>query len=171
MKKQAHTKVSPKVNRKVVYVLTSFALLGIIAVSVNNVNASFYGLEKDTIVSTLSQKLGVSEDKVQKAFDEIHSDRRAEMESRYQDMLSQAVKDGKLTEAQKKLLIAKHNELFSQRETHFDELKNMTPQERKAKMQKRRDELENWAQQNDIDPSYLAGFGKGHKMRMRMEMH
>jgi hypothetical protein len=86
-------------------------------------------------------------------------------------MLSQAVKDGKLTEAQKKLLIAKHNELFSQRETHFDELKNMTPQERKAKMQKRRDELENWAQQNDIDPSYLAGFGKGHKMRMRMEMH
>lgn len=152
------------------YVITSFALLGVIAVSVNNVNASFYGLEKDTIVSTLSQKLGVSEDKVQKAFDEIHKDRRTEMETQYQNMLSQAVKDGKLSDAQKQLLIDKYKELLSQREDQDKALKTMTPQERRAKMQKRHDELKLWAQQNEIDPSYLFGFGKGHRMRMRMEM-
>lgn len=160
-----------KVNKKVVYVITSFAMLGVIAISVNNVNAGFYGLEKETIVSTLSQKLGVSEDKVKKAFDEIHKERHSEMSERYEEMLSQAVKDGKLTEAQKKLLIAKHDELFNQREANFEELKNLSPQERRAKMQKRREDLEIWAEKNDIDPSYLFGFGKGQKMRMRMEMH
>jgi hypothetical protein len=160
------------VNKKVAYVITGFTLLSLLAIGVNQVNASFYGLEEDNIISTLSQKLGVSEDKVQKAFDEIHNERHDKMETQYQNMLSQAVKDGKLSDAQMQLLISKHNELFNQKEANAEEFKNMTPQERRDEMKKHHDELEAWAKENNIDPSYLFGLKKGHRMMgMKMGMH
>lgn len=90
------------------------------------------------------------------------------MKTRFEDRLTQEVKDGKLTEAQKRLLIAKHNELQAKREADRPEnWQSLTREERKTKMEAERQALEAWAKANGIDSKYFfncfgyKGFGRG----------
>lgn len=102
----------------------------------------------DSIIQTLAKKLGIGQDKIQTAFDTIRNERRAQMENQFKNRLDQAVKNGEITNVQKKLIIAKHEELQKLRDL-----------ERQNRLNKR-SELESWAKQNNIDPQYVFGFGK-----------
>jgi pyruvate/2-oxoglutarate dehydrogenase complex dihydrolipoamide dehydrogenase (E3) component len=82
--------------------------------------------------------------------------------------LQAIVNKGKITEQQKQLILTKHKELTSQMETNIQSLKDKTPAERKAALQKQKTDIETWAKQNNIDVKYLFG-GFGMKMgRMHM---
>lgn len=138
-----------------------------------------------SLVDKIAQKFNLNKDEVQKVFDQNKADRQAEMEARYEDRLSQAVKDGKLTEEQKTKILAKHKELQAkfeaQREAGKDaraELENKTEAERKALMEQKKAELdklkseiEAWEKENNIPSGYLmVGLG-GHGMHGGFDGH
>lgn len=117
-----------------------------------------------SLATKIADKFGLKKEDVQAVFDAERQERQKEMETRYEDELSQAVKDGKLTENQKSLIIAKQKELNSNRQTTMENMKNKTGDERKAAMKKERTDLETWAKENGIDIKYMrGGFGMSHK--------
>ena len=85
------------------------------------------------------------------------------MQANYDAYLSQLVKDGKLTEAQKQLIVTKRAELDSARKTQFESSKNLTPEERKTQMEKEKTTLQAWAKENGIEIQYLMPHrGRGY---------
>jgi hypothetical protein len=113
-----------------------------------------------SIVAKIAQKFGLKEADVQSVFDQDRKDRQTQMEAKYEATLTQDVKDGKITEAQKQLILAKHKELQTKRQSDFANKKNLTPEQRKAEMTQEKQDLDAWAKQNGIDAKYLFGGGK-----------
>ena len=116
----------------------------------------------DTLVDKISQRFNLNKDDVQKVFDEERSARQSEHQQKYEDMLNQAVKDGKLTQAQKDKVLAKHNELKKEMEQKRDEMKNKTQverqqlmEQRRTEMDKKKAEIEQWEKDNGIPTGYL----------------
>ncbi len=106
----------------------------------------------DTLITRLAEKFNLKESDVQAVFDSIKDERLADFKAKREEKLSQAVKDGVITEAQKTALIAKMDENIS------DHRKN-------------KDDLKKWFDDNGIDHaklrSYMGFPGKhhfGHKM-------
>jgi hypothetical protein len=120
------------------------------------------GANNDTLIQRIVQKFGLKTADVQGVFDTVRSERQAEMQKKMVERLDALVKQGKITEAQKKLIIAKHAELEAQRAKDMESMKDLTPEERRSKMDAHRAELESWAKQNNIDIQYVIGFGKGN---------
>lgn len=125
----------------------------------------------NTIVQKIAQKFNLSEADVQAVFDEEHKTRMAEMNKVFESNLSKKVSDGTLTEDQKQKIIAKKKELEEARISNFEKFKDMTPNERKAAMEKQKSELESWAKENGIDLSKTMFFMKfkGHRGGMGIQ--
>jgi membrane protein involved in colicin uptake len=117
------------------------------------------------LAQRIAEKFGLKQTDVQTVVDqyrtEERAERQAEMQTKYEERLTQLVKDGKITEAQKQLILSKHAELQASREQEFTSFKNMTEDERKAAMEKKRSEMESWAKANGIDVQYVMPLGKG----------
>lgn len=112
------------------------------------------------IVQKLVERFGLNEEEVKNVFDEVREERRAEMQARLEDRLNKAVENGDLTEAQKEAILAKKEEMRGSR----GELKDLSPEERRAKMQAHKEEMRAWAEANDIDLSQMHSLlGRGHR--------
>lgn len=138
------------------------------AVSVRSVAAQADSNPQSSIIQKLVAKFGLNESEVKAVFDADRAEREAAREKRFTDQLDQAVKDGKLTTAQKQLILNKRSELKSKWETEMANKKDpstLTEAERLAKKNARKvemDALKTWAKQNGIDLKYLM-MGKGFK--------
>ena len=108
-----------------------------------------------SLVQKIADKFNLNEAEVQAVFDEAHQERSATMQADFEKQLSQYVTDGKITEAQKKLILDKRAEMESQRESNKDEFKNLSEDERKTHMETKKTELDAWAKENGIDLQYL----------------
>lgn len=108
--------------------------------------------EYPAIIQNLAAKFNLDPDAVQTVFDDT---RQAQTEER----LDQAVEDGTITKEQKTLILAKQEEI----QTKMGEIRNSeaTMDEHHEQMQTLMDELNDWADQNDI-PSYLLHPHMGH---------
>lgn len=159
------------VNKKIILPALGVALFSAAALGIKTVNAQTpsptattgvmkVGPMTDGLVEKIATKFNLNKADVQTVFDGHHQEMMAEHQKRYEARLDQAVKDGKLTEAQKQLVIQKHNELKSNRQ----EFKDMSPEEMKAAMQKHHEELKQWAEANGIDMQHLFGVQKGKRM-------
>ncbi len=120
------------------------------------------------IVQKIAQKFGLKEADVQAVFDQDKTGHMAQMKTNLSTKLDQQVKDGKLTATQKQAILDKMDQLHQQHEVDRTKLENITPAERKAAMQKHRQEMQDWAKQNNIDlkdlPFRPKGFGpRGHR--------
>ncbi len=129
-------------------ILITFAVIflgaGLLAVTkVSAKNSSNGRNSMQSIVQKIADRFGLKKEDVQAVFDQERQDRQAEKEARYMSYLDQLVKDGKITEEQKQLIIQKHKEIEANRIT-----------ERKT--------LEDWASKNGIDIRYLMGGFGGH---------
>ena len=133
-------------NKKIVVSVLTLALAGSAVLAVRTSAQGIFG--GDNFISTLAQKFGKSEDEVKTVFDEIRNQRQAEMKTRQEDRLNQAVADGDLTEDQKQMILDKKAELQTERQANMEQ--------RQAHQQ----ELKTWAEDNGIDTQYLFGFGK-----------
>lgn len=120
-----------------------------------------YGDMHETLVQRIAQKFGLQQSSVQAVFDDVRKERQAEMQKRLEDRLTQAVKDGKLTDAQKNLILAKHKEMQANREKNRDAWMKMSPEERRNERQKTRAELEAWAKANNIPLEWVMPYGRG----------
>ena len=123
-----------------------------------------------SLVQKIADKFNLNKTEVQALFDQEHTEMEEKMKEHMTARLDQLVKDGKLTEAQKKLIQNKQLELQSAREATREKMKNMTDEERKSAMEKERAALETWAKKNSIDLKYVMGHGmKGHHFIMKMK--
>lgn len=120
-----------------------------------------------TIMQKIAQKFGLKETDVQAVFDQNRQERQKEHEAAYEEKLSGYVKEGKLTESQKQLILAKHKELQTSHQQTRENMQGKTQEEKKAAMEKRRTAmdteragLEAWAKANGIDPTYVM-IGEG----------
>ena len=145
-------------NKSLLVAILSISAAGVVLLGGTKVLAADSG-NRPAFVAELAQKLGIDQSKVQSAVDDIRKEHQADMQVKFNANLDQAVKDGKITEAQKQLIVKKHEELISQRQ----DFQNLTPEERKTQMQNQKQQLDDWAKQNDIDLKYLFGPGPfGH---------
>lgn len=144
-------------------ILTAFAVTMGIAMSttVNAQEATMY-INKETLIDRITKVFKLNETEVNKVATDFRTEKQAERTKLLEEKLTQLVKDGKITNDQKTKILAKHKEMQENRPT-FEEMQNMTKEERRAEKQARRAELEEWAQANGIDMQYLFMLGRGNK--------
>lgn len=125
-----------------------------------------------SIVQKIAAKFNLNPADVQSVFNENRTERISQMQTKFEDTLTQDVKDGKITDAQEQLILDKRKELLAQSQTNRDTWKNMTPDQRKTVFDNQKNDLQNWAKQNGIDIKYLfGGFGRFRGFGMRGGMH
>jgi hypothetical protein len=132
-------------------VIAGVSTLGIIGL------ASAATSQPGSLASEIAQKFHLNQSDVQAVIDQHRTEAQGSREQKYEERLTQAVTDGKLTSAQKDQILAKHKELMS----FMDSLKGKTPAERRTAMEQKRTELQQWAKDNKIPAGYLGGFGHG----------
>lgn len=125
----------------------------VVAQSENNTN----------LAEQIAIKFNLNKDDVQKVIDENHEARHAERQKTAEERLQEAVDTGKLTSGQKDKIIAKMKELESNREVKREEMKNKTEEERRSVMKAEREELQKWAEENDIPTEYMMFGGRDHR--------
>jgi cell division protein FtsN len=104
-----------------------------------------------SLAQKIAQKFSISQDEVQKVLDEDRDSHEAEHAQRETDRLQAAVDAGKLTAAQKDLIVAKRAEM----KTSMDSLKDKTEEERRTAMEQGRTDLKQWATDNGIPEEYI----------------
>lgn len=131
--------------------------------TVTNASADDSVNPHEAIIQKIADKFGLNKDEVQKVFDEERTVRQAEMQVKLEERLAQAVAEGKITDAQKTLILNKHKELQEER-SNRQNWQNLTREQRKTQMESKKAELETWANQNGIDMEYFhSKIGmKGH---------
>lgn len=152
---------------KKVFVPIALLLLGGGAVfGMSQVSAASNNTPMSGLAAVIASKFGIDQVKVEETITQFHNDQMSKMQQDHKKMqeerLTKLVSDGKITEAQKQLILTKLKELQANRES----MKDKTPEERKSQMEAEKKSLEDWAKQNNIDIRYLrGGFGKGHMMK------
>lgn len=135
-------------------------MLGLAVLDVNLASADNSSNPRDTIIQKLAEKFNLKESDVQQVFDEVRQEHQTQMQTKHEERLSQLVTDGKITEDQKALILNKHKELQAERESNKDSFKDLSPEQRKIKMEEKKIELETWANENGIDTMYIMHFGE-----------
>jgi len=114
----------------------------------------------NNLVNAIAQKFNLNVSDVQAVFDDQRTNVQANMQQRFVDEIKQAVTNGKLTQAQADLIIAKKAEVDAQRASlQKDTSKNR--EEIVAEMKTQQDALKQWAKDNNIPEQYLRFCGKG----------
>ncbi len=109
-----------------------------------------------SIVQKIADKFNLNVDEVKTVFDEDRTVHQAEMEVKMTERLDEAVTDGQITEAQKNLITAKHEEI----QAKMEEIRNLTTvEEKKAAKDALRTEIQQWLADNDIDLQFFGGMG------------
>ncbi len=132
--------------KKTLLAASAIAVLGLSAFTALRASSTYAAANSSNLIDHFAERFNLNRDEVQSVFDEHRSAQRAEHEQVMQDHLAQAVTDGKITQAQADLLLVKHTEM----QTFMASLTDQTPEERREAMQTKRDEMRQWAQENNI---------------------
>ncbi|MBP6889606.1 MAG: hypothetical protein KBC83_04140 [Candidatus Moranbacteria bacterium] len=121
---------------------------------------------QSTLVQMIAQKFGLNQSDVQSVFSQHHQERQGQMTEQLKTKLDQEVAAGKMTVEQETLLLNKYKELSDKRASQMENFKNLTPAEKQAAREKEKQDLVDWAKQNNVDIQYLHGgsrqMGMGH---------
>ena len=133
----------------------TLAFLGLCGIVVVNAQASGNGTYP-SIVQKLADKFGLNVDEVKAVFDEFRKEERQTK----QDFQEARNGESNLTDEQKQALSAKREEMRTQTEA----LKDLSADERKAKMDELKTEFEGWAKENGIaeEGHFFQGMFGGH---------
>lgn len=145
-------------NKKIILFAAAVTIVGASILSASSVFAHSTIAERhprSLIAQRLAEKFGLNQAEVEAVFDEVHAEREAQHKALYEERLNQLVTDGKITKAQRLLIVAKQAELEATRQTMMDNMLSKTPEERRAVMDAKRQTLDTWAQEHGIDPQYL----------------
>lgn len=112
---------------------------------------------QSSLIDKIASTFNIDKSKLQTVFDEDREAREAAREKEQAAKLQTLVDNGTITSAQKTVIEKKIAELKSQREANRDTMKDLTDDERKAKMDEERTALETWAKEQSLDLSKLKG--------------
>lgn len=124
------------------------------------------GSDGTGLADAIATKFNLKSDDVQKVItdyrDQHMQEREAEMKTRMTERLDQAVTDGKITEDQKTQILSKMDEVTSR----MDEIRSMTDKtERRNAMKQLHDDMQTWAQENNIPTDLMGPAGGPRGMR------
>ncbi len=132
--------------------------------------------EANSIVAAIAQKFNLNQADVQSVFDEQRSKHQAERKAEIETKLTQAVADGKITEAQKQAILTHFTQMKDDR-PNMGEFKNLTEEQRQSRMEEKKKEMDSFLSQNGLTQETLQeimggpkGFGGMGGKRM-MFMH
>jgi len=108
----------------------------------------------NSMVAAIAQKFNLNQSDVQTVFDEQRSKHQAEMKTQMESKLTQAVADGKITEAQKQAILTHHDAMKDSRPNR-GEFQSLTEEQRKAKMDEKKVEMDAWLSQNGLTQEKL----------------
>lgn len=160
-------------NKKLLLVLGAITIIGVVVLGSSQAFAQESTTQNpvSSLVQKIADKFGLNKDDVQAVFSEHKNGVNANHSVRQEDRLSKLVSEGKITEAQKTLIINKQKELTEKRAANKDSLKDLSKEEIRSKMEAERAELEKWATDNGIDIKYLMmGPGRGFHMGFKPGM-
>ena len=138
--------------------LASIAGVGVVSAATNT-NPTTDG--QSTLIDKIATKFHLNKTDVKAVFDENRATHEADRQKANETRLDQAVKDGKITSAQKTLILSKQSEMKAEMKADHDSTGDKTGAERKAEMDTKRAEIEKWATDNNIPIEYLH-LGGGH---------
>lgn len=133
---------------KIIVPAIMLGIIGLGALAYGTNALAFGGPNEDARnaqIEQLAQKLGVDQDKVSAAMDEIRAQRQQQRQEQVSSKLDEAVKDGVITSEQKQKIIDKRSEMRDERG-------------------RKKAEMEQWFSDNGIDSEKLhdyIGFGEG----------
>lgn len=126
---------------------------------------------RTVLAGRLAERFGLQSSEVEAVMKEVHQEQQQQRQAKLEERLSQAVKNGNLTENKKSAILAKHQELLATWEAGREQFQQMSPNERKLARDKARQELEGWANDNGIDLKFFMIMGKGMREEMGMGTH
>lgn len=149
-------------NTKLRYVLLPILGLSFLVGGITYASAETNGRGNPfgNLAEAIAAKFNVPIADVQTVINDTVAANRAEMAKNRPgrvDMLAQAVKDGKLTQAQADLITAKRTELRNA----VGSVKDLSVTERASLMKEHQAALKEWATANNIPEEYVFGFGGG----------
>ena len=102
-----------------------------------------------SLITKIAQKFNLNETDVTAVFEEERNQRHAEMKAQMEEKLNQAVKDGKITEAQKTAILGKMDEM---RNNHPEsgQFKGLSKEQMRGQMEEKRTEMETWASKTGL---------------------
>lgn len=136
------------------------AILGAIAFSAVPVSAQ--DPVYSNLVTTIAQRFNLKESDVASVVSEVRSQHLASLRTKWEQRLTQAVTDGKITDVQRKAIIAKYDEV----QAKMSGLTNLSDTDRKAKMNEIHDDLLKWAADNNINIKQFGALGFGHGLKL-----
>lgn len=148
-------KVSKKMILPVLALGAVVSFAGISAVSADEADAG-----PERMIQKLAERFNISQDDLASFFEEERQTRQEERQKDCEDRLTEAVESGELSEEQKQLILAKHEEMRQRMEDERGNRGEESREEReahRAEMESRRAELEQWAEDNGIDMKYFGG--------------
>jgi len=111
----------------------------------------------NNLVQMIADKFHLNVSDVQQVFDQNRANEQADRQAKAKEFLDAAVKDGKITQAQEDLIVAKQKEI----QTFMDSLKGKSAADRKTAMQTEMTQVAQWAKDNGISQRYLHLGGPG----------
>lgn len=125
----------------------------------NTVKAASSTEKYSPIVQALVDKFGLKQDEVDKVITATRQTQQERRTAEISQKLSQAVKDGKLTQSQADEL---NKILADTRPTKPQNWSTMPREEKEKWMDEHKDAVHTWAEKNNVDISSIIGFkGKG----------
>ncbi|HVS79547.1 MAG TPA: hypothetical protein VHF05_01080 [Candidatus Paceibacterota bacterium] len=111
-----------------------------------------------SLAQAIASKFNLNESDVESVIKDHRAEMQAEREERYKSALDKAVQNSKLTQDQEDKILAKMEELKSERES----LQGKTPEEIRSALKTEAASLKQWAADNNIPTEYLRpGFFGG----------
>ncbi|HVW23421.1 MAG TPA: hypothetical protein VHB51_02995 [Candidatus Saccharimonadales bacterium] len=98
------------------------------------------------LVGAIADKFHLNKSDVQAVVDTQHQKNQQQRAQHLTDELNKLVSDGKLTSAQKDLIVAKQTEV----KTFMESLKDKSEADRRSALKTERAQLKSWAQENNI---------------------
>ena len=142
-------------NKKLILPIAALIIVSGLGYTATKVSAQGNFDKYPSIITKLVEKFNLNEDEVKAVFDNQRQERETEMQTRRQEELDKLVTDGKITQEQKQLIIAKQEELKNQMQGNWENQKDLSKEDRQKLQQTRSEELKKWAQENGIDEQYL----------------
>jgi len=142
-------------NKKLVYSLAVIAIFGL------GVAGYVSAGQQMPMYERFAQRFNLDEGEVEDFFSEVGQERFQFMQEKQEERLDSWVEQGSITEEQKELVLAKKEEMREKNEA----LRDLDPEQRKDEMQALRQEMREWAEENDLNMRFFGdrtmGFHKG----------